>query len=44
MKTASESVWRESQHNDLMLALALALWLSESNQPSPMSVKVLNGG
>jgi hypothetical protein len=39
----SYSAWRESQHDDLVLATALALWLSESNQPSPGGVTVLRG-
>jgi hypothetical protein len=39
----SYSAWRESQHDDLVLATALALWLSEPGQPSPMYVKVLKG-
>jgi hypothetical protein len=37
----SYSAWRESQHDDLVLATALALWLGESGQPDTMGVKVL---
>jgi hypothetical protein len=39
----SYSAWRESQHDDLVLATALALWCGEKCQPAAMGVKTLHG-
>jgi hypothetical protein len=34
----SYSSWRESDHDDLVLSVALAAWFAENQKPSPVTV------